>query len=227
MPTSSIPGKTRTRTTSVEDEQNTGRGHFDDLPPGYGGDGGGEGKPELTPPPEGYRIGIWLALASVAMMFLALSSAYVFNSAYRLPLEFPSTFIVSTVIVVASSVTFEISRRALRRRFELRFTRWLKVTLALGVAFLAAQTFAWVQLISSGFYVNTNRHSGFAYIFTALHAIHVLGGIGALSFVLVKSRRRLWTAVRRRSSVDATAIYWHFLCGLWIYILAILFVWGR
>ena len=227
MPTTSVPGKPGTRHAGDEDEQNTGRGNFDDLPPGYGGDDGGDGKPELTPPPEGYRIGIWLALASVTMMFLALSSAYVFNSAYRPSLEFPSTFIVSTIIVLTSSVTLEISRRAVRRRFERRFARWLIVTLVLGVAFLAAQMIAWVQLVGSGFYVNTNRHSGFAYIFTALHAVHVLGGIGALSFVLIKSHRGLWTAVRRRSAVDATAIYWHFLCALWLYILVMLFAWGR
>ena len=227
MPTTSVPGKPRTRHARDEEKLDSGRGHFDDLPPGYGGDGGGDGKPELTPPPEGYRIGIWLALASVTMMFLALSSAYVFNSAYRPFLEFPSTFIVSTIIVLTSSVTLEISRRAVRRRFEGRFERWLIVTLVLGVGFLAAQMTAWFQLVGSGFYVNTNRHSGFAYIFTALHAIHVLGGIGALSFVLIKSRRRLWTAVRRRSAVGATAIYWHFLCALWLYILVMLFVWGR
>jgi cytochrome c oxidase subunit III len=97
----------------------------------------------------------------------------------------------------------------------------------LGVAFLAAQMTAWFQLVGNGFYVNTNRRSGFAYIFTVLHAIHLLGGIGALGFVLFKSKRGLWTAVRRRSAVDATVIYWHFLCALWLYILAILFVWGR
>jgi Heme/copper-type cytochrome/quinol oxidase, subunit 3 len=206
-------------------EEDRGRGNFNELPPGYGGDGDGKYPPERTPPPEGYRMGIWLALASVSMMFLALTSAYVFNSAHLPPLEFPSIFIVSTFIVIASSACIEIARRSLRGRREHRFELWWKVTMGLGISFLVAQMCAWFQLVRNGFYVNTNRHSGFAYIFTVLHAVHLLGGIAALSFVYLKSRRGLWTAVRRRSSVDATAIYWHFLTGLWIYILLILFIW--
>jgi len=207
-------------------EQDSGRGNFDVLPPGYGGDGDGDYPPEQTPPPEGYRMGIWLALASITMMFLALSSAYVFNSAHLPPLEFPSIFIVSTVLVMASSASIEIARRAVRARREQRFEMWLKGTMLLGIGFLIAQMCAWTQLVRNGFYVNTNRHSGFAYIFTALHAVHLIGGIAALCFVYVKSKRGLWTAVRRRSSVDATAIYWHFLAGLWIYILIMLFIWS-
>jgi len=127
--------------------------------------------------------------------------------------------------VIASSACIEIARRSLRGRREHRFELWWKVTMGLGISFLVAQMCAWFQLVRNGFYVNTNRHSGFAYIFTVLHAVHLLGGIAALSFVYLKSRRGLWTAVRRRSSVDATAIYWHFLTGLWIYILLILFIW--
>lgn len=201
-------------------------GGLDILPPGNGGDDfGGKPGPERTPPPEGYRIGIWLALCSVTMMFLALTSAYIINRANVLPLEFPTVFIISTVLILASSVTFEFTRRALRRRREPVFMRWLLVTAGLGLAFLFAQVIAWRQLVESGFYINTNRHSGYAYIFTGLHAVHLIGGIAGLGYVVFKSRRGNWTAIRRRASVDATAIYWHFLDGLWLYLLVILFVW--
>lgn len=212
--------------TIVKLSIDSGNGNLDNLPPD--GDGGGDsgGGSELTPPLEGYRIGIWLAVASITMMFLALTSAYILNQAYHRPLDLPSMFLVSTVIILASSVTFEISRRALRQRYEVIFMRWLCVTMILGLTFLCVQSFAWRQLVAHGFYVNTNLHSGYAYIFTGLHAVHLLGGILALSYVIYKSRRGLWTALRRRVSVDATALYWHFLDGLWLYLLAILFIWG-
>ncbi|MEP7271077.1 MAG: cytochrome c oxidase subunit 3 [Acidobacteriota bacterium] len=209
------------------DTISTGSGNHDLFPPGDGGDGGDGGgrRPERTPPPEGYRIGIWLALASVTMMFLALTSAYVVNRAHVLPLEFPSILVVSTLVILMSSVTFEMTRRALRRRHEDAFMRWLLVTAGLGLGFLIAQLAAWRQLVASGFFVNTNRHSGFAYIFTGLHAAHLVGGILGLGYVVYKSKRGTWTAIRRRATVDATAIYWHFLDGLWIYLLVILFFW--
>jgi cytochrome c oxidase subunit 3 len=147
------------------------------------------------------------------------------QSSERPSLEFPSTFFVSTALILLSSVTFEMTRRALRQRKEEKFTRWLGLTAALGIGFLIAQLLAWRQLIAAGFFVNTNRHSGFAYIFTGLHAVHLLGGIIGLAYVVTKSRWGTWTAIRRRASIDATAIYWHFLDGLWIYLLLILFAW--
>ncbi len=210
-----------------EDTVSTGFRDPGRFPPRDGGDdgNGGGGGPERTPPPEGYKIGIWLALASVTMMFLALTSAYAVNRAHVLPLEFPSIFILSTILILGSSLTLELTRRALRRRNEADFMLWLVVTACLGVAFLVAQLAAWRQLVASGFFVNTNRHSGYAYIFTGLHAVHLLGGLLGLAYVVYRSRRGTWTAIRRRASVDATATYWHFLDGLWIYLLAILFFW--
>jgi len=221
MPSTVTPSGTR-----VREKADPGSGGIDLLPPRDGGDyGDGRRGPERTPPPEGYRIGIWLALASVTMMFLALTSAYIVNQAHVLPLDFPPVFILSTVVILTSSLTFEMTRRALRRRREAVFMRWLLVTMGLGFAFLTAQIVAWRHLVASGFYVNTNRHSGYAYIFTGLHAVHLFGGILGLSYVVGKSKWGSWTAVRRRVSVDATAVYWHFLDGLWIYLLVILFFW--
>jgi cytochrome c oxidase subunit III len=213
------------KTRSGVEESRGDRGIDWPPPSGDGGDNGGGKLPERTPPPEGYRIGIWLALASVTMMFLALTSAYVVNRAQVPPLEFPSIFILSTSVIILSSVTFELTRRALRKRNERSFARWLSLTAILGLTFLVAQALAWRQLIKAGFFVNTNRHSGFAYIFTGLHAVHLLGGIIGLGYVVTRTRMGNWTALRRRASVDAAAIYWHFLDGLWIYLLLILFVW--
>ena len=78
------------------------------------------------------------------------------------------------------------------------------------LCFLAAQIVLWKSLVASGFYINKNHHSGYAYIFTGLHGAHLIGGLIALGYVMLRERSK-WTAVRRRVSVDATVLYWHFL----------------
>jgi cytochrome c oxidase subunit 3 len=121
-------------------------------------------------------------------------------------------------------VTVEMARRALRRRLENVFRLWISVTMLLGLCFLAAQIVLWKRLVANGFYINKNLHSGYAYIFTGLHGAHLIGGLIALAYVMVRERGT-WTAVRRRVSVDAMTLYWHFLDGLWIYLLVLIFFW--
>jgi cytochrome c oxidase subunit 3 len=192
---------------------------------GRGGeDGGGRWEPEHRPLPEDHHVGIWLAIAGITMMFLALTSAYIINRAWDSPIEAPSALWLSTTVMLGSSVSLELARRSLKRRFEAGFNRWMTVTMALGLVFLLGQLLAWRQLQASGFYVNTNRHSGYTYLFTALHALHLLGGLLALAYVMIRTRWS-WTAIRRRVSVDATAVYWHFLDGLWLYLFMLIFVW--
>jgi len=79
-------------------------------------------------------------------------------------------------------------------------------------------------LSASGFYINRNFHSGYSYLFTGLHGIHLLGGLVALVFITLRRPGR-WTAVRRRVAVDVTALYWHFIDGLWVFLFVMLFFW--
>jgi cytochrome c oxidase subunit III len=218
-----------TLTTEKHDEQEIGGGGFPRDPHQYGGGGGGgdggrDPLPEYTPPPEGYRIAIYLTLVSVSMLFLALASAYVFGHANIHPLETPGALWISTVIILLSSLTLEVARRSLRRRREKEFKTWISTTLFLGICFLVSQLFAWQQLVASGYYVNKNIHSGYAYIFTGLHGVHLLGGLIALAYLMMRSPES-WTVVRRRVSVDVTSLYWHFIDGLWLFLLALVFLW--
>lgn len=199
-----------------------GRG-FDDLPE-YGGRDNRPPEPERQPPPEGYRIGVWLTLASVTMLFAALASAYVVNRAHSMPIIMPKVLWLSTAMILASSATFELARRMLKRRVENKFKLWIGVTTVLGVVFLALQLTAWRELNASGFYINKNLHSGYSYLFTGLHGVHLIGGLAALAFVTLRKMEK-WTIVRRRVAVDAAALYWHFLTGLWVLLFVMLFFW--
>jgi cytochrome c oxidase subunit III len=189
---------------------------------------------ERTPPPEGYRIAIWLALVSITVLFLALTTAYLFNRANTHPIVMPWVLWLSTGLIIASSLTMEMARCSLKRRQEGKYKIWLTVTMALGSGFLIAQLAAWQQLVESGFYIDRNFYVGnavvrnfrgfYAYFFTGLHGVHLLGGLGALAYLTMRANRN-WTMVRRRVSFDVTALYWHFLDGLWIYLLVLVFLW--
>lgn len=204
---------------------------WDDLPPDGGGGGGGSAEPERTPPPEGYRIGMWLAIGSMSILFISLNVLYFYNLAGQARLVagrgsivMPPVLWLSTGLILLSSLTFELGRRGLRRRHEGRFRGGVIATLVLGGAFLVAQLLAWQALQAAGFYVNRNFRSGYAYIFTALHAAHLLGGLWGLLYVLTRPAAN-WTVLRRRVSVDVTAIYWHFLTILWLYLWFVVFIW--
>ncbi|HYP54547.1 MAG TPA: cytochrome c oxidase subunit 3, partial [Pyrinomonadaceae bacterium] len=164
--------------------------------------------------------------------FTALTSAYVvrlgWSNDWR-PTAIPSFLWVSTALIVAGSLTMERARREARRGREGGSRRWLFFTLVVGLGFVAAQLLAWRQLVAQGVYLKSNPHSSFFYVMTALHGLHVLGGILGLNLLLLRrapqddeGREAL---ARRRSAFDAVALYWHFMDGLWIYLFLLLFLW--
>jgi cytochrome c oxidase subunit 3 len=99
---------------------------------------------------------------------------------------------------------------------------WLNLTMSLGLLFVVGQYFAWLKLRSEGLYLPTNPNSSFFYVLTGVHVIHVLGGLGGLSRVMFKFRSA--TNPLRRSTLDASSYYWHFMGMLWIYLLFILWL---
>jgi len=158
-------------------------------------------------------LGMCLGLTGIAMLFIALTSAYVVRqgldpgwNAIRMPAILP----FNTLVLLASGFTMEKARRAIRPG------RWLPATLALGLCFLALQLAAWRELSAGGVYLSTNAHSSFFYLLTGLHGLHLTGGIFALTYLAV-SRNERW--------LQATALYWHFMDALWVYLLVLLFGW--
>jgi cytochrome c oxidase subunit 3 len=178
-----------------------------------------------------YRLGIWVALASIVMMFTSLSSAYLVRAGVSndwYPLAVPQILYLSTALIVISSGTLELARRKLKASVLDGYSRWLIITAFLGVAFLVSQLVAWRQLAGRGIYVASNPHSSFFYLLTAAHAIHLLGGLVALLYLVVRTRQVLGANAvdaNRRAIADAVSIYWHFMDVLWIYLFVLLFFW--
>ena len=218
---------TSTRPPATRKEAGTGPGF--PGPNGNGKRGGSFRDPESHA--NRYRIGMWVALASVTMMFTSLSSAYIVrantaNDWVSLPM--PRVLIVSTILILASSVTLELARRKLKASLTKAYTQWVIVTVVLGIGFLASQLFAWQQLKAWGLYLQTNPHSSFFYLLTGAHAVHLAGGLIGLSFLWLRSRSVTSEAAvltKRQASTDAVTIYWHFMDALWIYLFLLLFLW--
>ncbi len=201
-----------------------GNGGFRNLVPN---DGTLPAVQDYAPAPS--RTAIWVVLAAIAMTFAAFTSALIVRQESSLDwrhLTLPRVLYLNTLVLLASSVTLEISRRRIAvfmggpRTFDLNPSRWLSVTLFLGLVFVAGQYAAWLQLRSEGLYLATNPSSSFFYLLTAVHALHVLGGLGGLTYVL----RKLHRVVLRRSTLDTFSYYWHFMGILWVYLLWLLWM---
>jgi len=175
------------------------------------------------------QTGIWVALAAITMGFASLTSAMVVRQGTGLDwrhLTLPPILYLNTVLLLASSLTLEIARRriagyarGLDRRLAIPMG-WLLATLALGLLFVAGQYAAWLRLKAAGLYLATNPNSSFFYLFTGVHAVHVLGGLAGLVYVLSKLHR----SILRRSTLAAAAQYWHFMGLLWLYLLSLLWL---
>ena len=162
------------------------------------------------------------------MVFAALTSAMVVRrglSGDWVSMHKPPVLWINTAILLASSVALEMARRALKARARDRFNGWWTAGTALGVLFLGGQALAWQQLRDAGVFIATNPSSSFFYIFTASHALHLLGGVIALLYVDVQALR--WSlGPGKRTAIDVSAVFWHFLDVLWIYLMALFYLWG-
>jgi cytochrome c oxidase subunit 3 len=204
------------------------------LGPNGGGprkDGGSGGSEDARFSGSSYRIGMWVALAAVAMMFTALTSAYIVRASTSndwQPIAVPRMLWFSTGLIFISSITFEIARRSLKQDHAGAYKRWLLMTVLLGLGFLATQFLAWRELVAQGIYLSSNPHSSFFYLLTGAHGVHLLGGILALDYLLLRSLRKpveKQGSARRQAAADAVALYWHFMDGLWVYLFLLLFLW--
>lgn len=184
--------------------------------------------PRLGGPERASRSGIWVGIFAITMSFAAFTSALYVRQASGdgVHIVLPPVIYANTLALVLSSFTMEMSRRRGARALvpEALGLRngmgWLVVTLILGLAFVAGQYLAWRYLAAQGLYLATNSNSSFFYVFTAMHALHLFGGIAALVYLIgrLASSHRTF----RRSQFDTTAIYWHFMGVLWLYLLFII-----
>lgn len=181
---------------------------FDD---GSGGSGGS------FPVSRAY-IATWVLLTAVIMLFAGLSSAYIVlrGTPEWQNITVPRIVWGNTLVLFASSIAIEFARHAVRRNHPEGVRQWVVVSGILGLAFLIGQLVAWQQLVNAGVYLATTIHSSFFYVLTGAHALHLLGGLIGLAYVLQKAFANQLTATNHEP-LKAFALYWHFMDVVWIY----------
>jgi cytochrome c oxidase subunit 3 len=180
------------------------------------------------------QTGIWVAICAISMCFAALTSALVVRQGSGMDWQrfvLPPILYFNTAILIASSFTLEISRKRIaeaaanadpQKRSYAPAMKWLVTTLILGLVFVVGQVMAWRSLAAQGIFLASNPASSFFYVFTAMHGLHVLGGLAGLLYAM----RRLFLTIRTAKPValGAAAVYWHFMDVLWVYLLFIIAV---
>lgn len=206
---------------------------------GISGGGDGPRDPEDDPHnnPEGYwgprvtplgayRVITSWAIVSLVMLFSMLT--FVVKERWAtsedwVSVALPHILYLNTAILLISSATLEFARVAQREDKTKKCARWLGVTLFLGIAFVCGQIAAWRELVSRGLYLGSNPGSFFIYVISGTHGFHLLGGISALSFVVIFFSR--WKEkAKQETAVSVIALYWHFMDALWAYLLVLLFI---
>jgi cytochrome c oxidase subunit 3 len=172
------------------------------------------------------RLGLWMFLATVTMLFAAFTSAYIVRRAGTdwQPIGLPPILWLSTIMLAMSSGALEAGvARGLRGQWPAASAA-LGAAIALGAAFLCAQAAAWQSLMAAGVYLQVSPHSSFFYVMTGAHAVHVVAALIVLMWGGVKTwngtgRRRLreWRSVMSRCRT-----FWHFLLGVWVYLFALI-----
>jgi cytochrome c oxidase subunit 3 len=202
-------------------------GPFD--PGGGGGDDGDRGGRGV---PGAGLLAMRFLLVSITMLFVTIGVAYHERAkapAHWQHIHVPPLLWLSTALILASSWTLELGRGAFDRKNSFRYARWLELTVVIGVAFLASQVFALRELAGQGIYLRNNPHSSLFHVLTGAHGLHLMGGIAALVYLLIKASVRpevvLFDFKRQRSRAAAAALYWHFLAGIWLCLFLALLFW--
>jgi cytochrome c oxidase subunit 3 len=167
------------------------------------------------------KFALWIAMASISMMFAGLTSGYIVqkaNIAWRY-YNLPGVFTISTAVILLSSITMILGLRAFKQRRIPQYRALITTTLLLGIAFGILQYVGFYQLyhLDQPVRVDGNPSESFLFIITGLHLAHIAGGIVALLIVFLRAFR---TNVKEYKStgLEIVAQYWHFDDILWIYL---------
>jgi cytochrome c oxidase subunit 3 len=178
------------------------------------------------------RVGLWVFLAVITSFFALFITAYFIRMSPHLaqgavlrdwrPLAEPRILWLNTALLMAGSVAMQLTCVALRQgRFE-RASATLLAGGAFAIAFLCGQLFAWSELQAAGYYARGNPANAFFYVLTALHGLHLLGGLVVWSWTVARMSRGRASIGGIRLGVELCTVYWHYLLIVWLVLFALL-----
>lgn len=174
-------------------------------------------------------IAMFILLMGVSALFIGFSFSYLYTRVQSgLPaMKLPILFVVNTLILVCSSLTLIKSMTYYKEDKTEAYKKSLGITLGLTILFLISQLFAWSQLYSQGIFVNHSNMASYLYLISGIHFAHVIVGIPFLAIFYYKAMKKMVEPVSvlvyfsdpaKKRQLKLLTIYWHFLDGLWIYL---------
>ena len=177
------------------------------------------------------RVGLWVFLAVITSLFgLFLSAYYMRLTGHHgsgpatdwAALSEPPVLWLNTLLLIAASIAMQASKKAVRDGSVERSFSSLLVGGLLTLAFLGGQFYAWGQVRNTEFFTPANPALAFFYLLTAVHGVHLLGGLYVWGRTLVRMRRKDVAASDVQLSVELCSVYWHFLLFVWLGVFAVM-----
>ncbi len=165
------------------------------------------------------KFALWLFIVTVVMIFAAFTSAHIVRQADGdwLIYDLPTMLWYTSAIILLSSVFMQWAYMAAKKDKLEQVKLALAITTVLGILFLVGQVKAWGQLVDNNIYFNGNPAGSFLYVFTFVHALHLVSGVIYLIYMLISSYKYKVHA-KNMLNMEMCSTWWHFLGGLWIYL---------
>lgn len=170
-----------------------------------------------------YKTMLFLAMASIVMIFAGLTSAYVVSKSrpdWLTDFDLPQSFLWSTIVILISSATFHLAVSAIKKGNRSNTTLFLLLTLLLGVAFVILQFIGFGQIVEQGYYFTGSESTittSFLYVIVIVHLAHLFGGMISLLVIIYNHFKQKYTS-SQALGIELGAIYWHFMDFLWLYL---------
>ena len=177
------------------------------------------------------RVGLWIFLAVITSLFgLFVSAYYMRLSGHHgsgpatdwVSLNEPPVLWLNTLLLIAASVAMQAARKAVQGGNVAGSFKALMLGGLLTLAFLGGQLYAWALVRNSGFFSPLNPAVAFFYLLTAVHGLHLLGGLYVWGRTLARMRKKDVEAIDVRLSVELCSVYWHFLLLVWLGLFAVM-----
>lgn len=171
---------------------------------------------------------LWFGIISLIMSFAGWTSAFVVSSSrpdWLKDFQLPNAFIISTLVIMLSSVSFILAKRALKNTNNSATTLWLLVTLVLGIVFIFYQFQGFQQIIDLGYNFTgptSNVTMSYIYLIAVVHILHVVVGLICLLVVIYNHFKQQYT-VTNMLGVELAVTFWHFIDILWVYLFLFLY----
>ena len=167
------------------------------------------------------------SLLSITMTFAGLTSAYIVSKArpdWLKDFELPDYFIISTLIILASSISMWLAKKNVMKKLVSKTSFWIAITFLLSIFFFLSQFLGFQELINKGYYftgAQSTVTTSFLYVLALLHLVHVFAGVIVLIVVFVNNKSKKYND--ETLGFELAETFWHFLGFLWLYLFVFLY----